>query len=316
MHRLCAASLFLLAVSSVAWARVGTVFDGNAQFQWANTSGSSATLGNVNIRPDGGFGTPDYSFQLWWWFRAEGVVPREFGFPDADFAGETYVGNTAVVNWTNIGVSGGRFTARLETRIADGSAPGQMTVEQTMIITSTNATTFSLTLFAYNDLDAGGSSFNDSAMLADPATTRIRITDGPDFVDWRPSAGASFAVAQGATSGGFQLRNQLNDTGLTNLMNTGLPWVSNDFAGAFQWTITLNPGETKSVSHTISMNISLAPPPCLGDANNDRMVNFADITAALAGFGGPGPAGDADYNGSVNFGDITTILAQWSQACQ
>jgi hypothetical protein len=59
-------------------------------------------------------------------------------------------------------------------------------------------------------------------------------------------------------------------------------------------------------------------PPCIGDADGNRSVNFTDITAVLANFGtdytttGPG---DADINGTVNFTDITTVLANFGTNC-
>lgn len=67
-------------------------------------------------------------------------------------------------------------------------------------------------------------------------------------------------------------------------------------------------------------SVLLAPPPCTGDANADRLVNFADITAVLTAFGSTGPiappiAGDANHDGSVNFADITSVLTQFSQVC-
>lgn len=53
------------------------------------------------------------------------------------------------------------------------------------------------------------------------------------------------------------------------------------------------------------------PPPCFGDANGDLTVNFGDVTATLAQWGGSGPLGDADHNGIVSFNDITVELANW-----
>lgn len=58
------------------------------------------------------------------------------------------------------------------------------------------------------------------------------------------------------------------------------------------------------------------PPTCPGDANGDLVVNFQDVTAVLANFGGPGPAGDADGNGIVDFGDITIILVNFLNDCR
>jgi len=67
--------------------------------------------------------------------------------------------------------------------------------------------------------------------------------------------------------------------------------------------------------------VTLAPPPfCMGDANGDGQVNFADITAILSNWGvgsAPGSAspGDANNNGVVNFEDITTVLSNWAVTC-
>lgn len=65
-------------------------------------------------------------------------------------------------------------------------------------------------------------------------------------------------------------------------------------------------------------DVILAPPPCLGDANGDRSVNFPDITAVLANWattGAPGIPGDADRDGTVAFPDITSVLGNWGTSC-
>lgn len=62
------------------------------------------------------------------------------------------------------------------------------------------------------------------------------------------------------------------------------------------------------------------PPVCLGDANFDNVVNFADTTAVLTnwganyGLGNTGP-GDADRNSIVNFADNTAVLTNWGAVC-
>jgi hypothetical protein len=61
-----------------------------------------------------------------------------------------------------------------------------------------------------------------------------------------------------------------------------------------------------------------APPPCIGDADGSRAVNFSDITSVLANFGNTYTttgAGDASFNGIVNFTDITTVLANFGTTC-
>ncbi len=60
---------------------------------------------------------------------------------------------------------------------------------------------------------------------------------------------------------------------------------------------------------------STTPPPCPGDANGDRVVDFSDITAVLTNWGGPGPTGDADHDGDVEFSDITSVLTSFNVPC-
>lgn len=58
---------------------------------------------------------------------------------------------------------------------------------------------------------------------------------------------------------------------------------------------------------------------CLGDTNDDSIVNFSDITAVLTswgaqydGFTGPG---DADNDGDADFADITAVLSAFLAPC-
>ncbi len=53
------------------------------------------------------------------------------------------------------------------------------------------------------------------------------------------------------------------------------------------------------------------PPGCDGDADLNGEVDFNDILAVLANWGGSGPVGDADRNSAVNFNDILSVLANW-----
>lgn len=57
------------------------------------------------------------------------------------------------------------------------------------------------------------------------------------------------------------------------------------------------------------------PPHCYGDADGNRIVNFADITKILSSWGGAGPEGDSDDSGIVNFADITATLTAWGADC-
>ncbi len=60
--------------------------------------------------------------------------------------------------------------------------------------------------------------------------------------------------------------------------------------------------------------------PCVGDANGDLEVNFADVTTILMewlnfyGVGQSGP-GDANCNSFVSFADVTSALDNWLKVC-
>lgn len=57
--------------------------------------------------------------------------------------------------------------------------------------------------------------------------------------------------------------------------------------------------------------------PCPGDANGDRIVNFADLNIVLGEFGmtGVGLAGDVNGDGAVNFADLNLVLSNFGLAC-
>lgn len=63
----------------------------------------------------------------------------------------------------------------------------------------------------------------------------------------------------------------------------------------------------------------LGHPACAGDANFDRAVDFADVTAVLAGFGGScaqgSSAGDANGDRVVNFADVIEVLRLFGAGC-
>ncbi|MBX3351877.1 MAG: hypothetical protein KF684_03000 [Phycisphaeraceae bacterium] len=59
--------------------------------------------------------------------------------------------------------------------------------------------------------------------------------------------------------------------------------------------------------------------PCIGDANGDGSVNFADLNTVLGCFGAVGDPGhvlgDLDRNGIVDFGDLNIVLTNFGTSC-
>lgn len=86
-------------------------------------------------------------------------------------------------------------------------------------------------------------------------------------------------------------------------------------SGGFDRNHLTQPGfETLSTRELRAM----LPLRCPGDANNDGLVNFDDVTMILSRWGQCAPLagmGDADGDRRVAFGDITMVLTFWG-ACQ
>ena len=78
----------------------------------------------------------------------------------------------------------------------------------------------------------------------------------------------------------------------------------------------MNPGlGTIRVVGTVRGSVRV--PPLIGDANQDCVVSFADITTVLASIGatGDGVPGDSNDDGSVGFADVTATLASLGSSC-
>src|SRR5207249_734081 len=95
-----------------------------------------------------GVTSADHVFESWWWYRVNGVEPRETRFtwfPPT----QTYVGNTATLSWTGLG--GGRFSAQLLVLLTDGPSAGQTRLREEMTLTNTSAAAISIAVFKYVD---------------------------------------------------------------------------------------------------------------------------------------------------------------------
>jgi hypothetical protein len=63
---------------------------------------------------------------------------------------------------------------------------------------------------------------------------------------------------------------------------------------------------------------AMSAPPCIGDADGNGTISFADVTSVLVNWEAPvAPAGpgDANADGVVNFADITSVLANFGAGC-
>ncbi len=66
-----------------------------------------------------------------------------------------------------------------------------------------------------------------------------------------------------------------------------------------------------------SLSVAHVAAACPGDANGDRIVNFADLNIVLFQFGvvGPNTPGDLNADGVVNFLDLNLVLSNFGLTC-
>ncbi|MBL8747257.1 MAG: hypothetical protein JNK58_12990 [Phycisphaerae bacterium] len=88
-----------------------------------------------------------------------------------------------------------------------------------------------------------------------------------------------------------------------------------------QWRIA-DPAAPDGVALSNIAQVTLfggsALPHCPGDADDNFVVNFSDVTVSLANFGAAGVpfrAGDSNGDGVVDFADLTMTLARWGNQC-
>lgn len=110
--------------------------------------------------------------------------------------------------------------------------------------------------------------------------------------------------------------------GLDDIAETRDGLLAFDFANRFLHLFSSTTGELiTSVPYPKEytfLHIAV-PPRCPGDANDDGLVSFPDITAVLTNWNSmytpPGGPGDANADGTVSFPDITEILTNWDTQC-
>ena len=252
MRRLVVLAIATLAAASPAFAQGGgTIVDSDATFvrvdptafdgtPTANFTGVAVSLPTDNI------------FEYGWWIRSSGdAFEAPLGTPDSF----DYTGNMSSLAWNSVTADGlgvQELTAVTDAGVA-GSPDGGYVVSQ-LAVSNPGASSVTVDVFHYLDMDLAGTSTGDSATLIEYPNL-IEITDsstgvtanyvgaGADALQVRPFA---------------QLRTLLNDSAPTNLDNSGLPFAAADFTGGFQWASrTLAPGETLIIAVGTSVGVEL-----------------------------------------------------------
>jgi hypothetical protein len=311
-----AALLGLAMVAGTASAQ--TITQGNAKFQML-TPAFSVTNGDSFYYQDNNF--TDWQYKYTWYWRQQNNNSNSL-FAKFDSPTTFVSGNKMRLTWTNTGagVSGfERLTGEFVIVLKDGPNPRQSRVFTRATLGSHpgNAAARVFNFFHLCDMDLPGGVPNpapdDSQNFSGNTGT---FTEASSFEFAKITSDGS--QSRHDTASGAALRGLLS-SGSGDLSNNNGPF-STDGAFAYQWTWTLNPGETRTVRVGQGVNTeAYAVDPCSADINLDNAVDDADFVSFAGAYNDllcPAlPAFcDADLNddGVVDDADFVIFAGQYN----
>ncbi|MBL8761731.1 MAG: hypothetical protein JNL50_10550 [Phycisphaerae bacterium] len=306
-NRTGTAALLTLAGLAAGAHAGGAIADGDAVLIFQGIPPFSITAGDSTLFTDATF--IDEAYKYSWHYRTAGNNTNRL-FSGLDTPTEHYFKNTATFVWTNAGPGPEgqeRFDATLVVRLFDGPSPHMVRVEHTLEFRSHSNTTQTFQVFNLVDMDIEASPSNDSVLIADAGRVLARQRDtGTNAISEIVGTGAArYEVGSGST-----LRNKLN-SGAANLSNAAGP-AGGDVGAAFQWTLTLAPGEARVIRGGFTINM---PGPCPADFNHDGFVNGDDFDLFASAFEGGATAADFNLDGFVNGDDCDAFASYFEEGC-
>jgi hypothetical protein len=238
----------MLALGAAPSFAIGTIIDGAVTFGYTNDFITSA--GNTVDTEFIGAATGDLTWESWWFFRVSGDG-QEFAFAAPDT--ESYVGSIARLDWADAGGSA-PFRAALSAEVIDTGA-GMGNLFQNLSIFNTGPSALTIDIFHYTDLDVGNSFGADNAILiSNPSAIEVSVIDGADSAPIIAYGADHYQVTPWRT-----VLNELTDTNVDDLDDSGLPFGPGDYTGAFQWTRTLAAGGSEAFVTQFGSNAPLLP---------------------------------------------------------
>ena len=238
--------LAALVIASGAWAQ-GTVTRGPLEFTF-NGDIAGPTAGNANLLWNG----VDQLHQLWFWYRCVGD-PFETPLPVPDDQVYDQANGIVFLTWNNICGAGLQGLVFLRDCSSDfcslgGQGPWGEVIAEYDPIPGAGFLGGAESLFVYFDFDVNGTAGSDTAVsligggFGPPG---MHIRDGGTTID-----AFAFPDVDRQVTPFPDLRDALNDAGLTNLDGSGLPFVPGDFTGAWQGPLP-DPGGGFAVNRSI-----------------------------------------------------------------
>lgn len=154
--------------------------------------------------------------------------------------------------------------------------------------------------------------------LLTPNSGATNVSRNP-LLDWSDSTGATSYTVTVDTEPTFSA--PVTYSSMVGASQLQLPTNTLAYGTTYYWRVVASNtnGNTMSTPTGPSFTtLAAPPPPCVGDANGDRRVDFADLSVLLATFGhAVTPGSGADYNadGMVNNSDLSTLLGRFGQSC-
>lgn len=249
--RLLSLTAFAVATCSVLSAQDYTLTDANVTY--TQTLNPTVGAGTEVFRASSC--STDELFAQHWCFSVDGSgVGDTFSDADAHGAYAQASGGPNAMTQIYTDVKGlGLFDATWDD-VVSSTGPEAGTLISSLTVTNTSASTITLKLYSFADVDFNNSCCGDFS-LSGSNPERFRLSDNlpcGGCLDFEgPGADFYYADIWNLATGPNDQIMMGND-----LPNTGIPFASStaplDFTGAFQWTVTLAPGRSETVVTSIS----------------------------------------------------------------
>ncbi|RLB47959.1 MAG: hypothetical protein DRJ42_24295, partial [Deltaproteobacteria bacterium] len=286
-------SLFaILSTSATASAQgaPGMVTSGAASLEitsFSATNGYSSDLESAD-------GT-DHRFAFGIWYRI-GTTGGETALGTPTTA--DYTADVATLTYTDVDSTGLDIVVTIT--VSEPSA-GQAAFAVSVSTTNTTSASVDLELFGYVDAEADGGSLGDSATLTSALPTpSILVTDSGATVSFSGTAVDSFQVIDYSN-----LRTLLNDATPTTLDGTGLPFVDDDWTGAYGWSQTLTAGASFVADFAVEAAESTTTDGGVADAGTDAATDAGTDAATDAGTDAATDGGTTTDSGTTTDGGTT-----------
>ena len=303
-----ARSLGLVAVGALL-AGAGTIVNGDAAITFIGGPAFSLPTGDGTLITDSG--SVDQLYKYCWYYRTPANNQNSV-MSKVDVPTEVYSGDTGYFEWNDAGpgaTGGEHFDAQLTVHIEDRGIPGHTVATHRMWVRNASTTTKTFQFFNLIDLDLSGTPLDDTSEGIDFSTAsgaRVAVSEPSG----RTAECFGLAATRWEVGSGSSLRAKLS-SGSQNLSNASEPFTG-DGAIAFQWTLTLAPGETRLLYGGFAIDESV---PCPADFDSNGFVNGVDVDDFLVYFMLGDPHADFDHNGFTNGDDFDLYIERFEAGC-